>query len=95
MQTLGGEPVMPYNFKNQEQKNTAKLILARCAVEPAPNRRQLANLVERRSDYDTKSSAREFVKNFVASASSPVTCKGNKVIRSDIKPISSEKEVTY
>jgi hypothetical protein len=82
-----------YNFKNQEQKDAAKLILARCAVEPAPNRRQLANLVERRSDYDTKSSAREFVKNFVASASSPLTCKGKNVVRSDIKPVTTEKEV--
>ena len=84
---------MSYNFKNSEQKTAAKLILARCAIEPSPNRRQLAELVERRSDYDTKSSAREFVKNFVASASTPLRCKGNQIVRSDIKPVTTNQEV--
>lgn len=84
---------MSYNFKNKEQQNAAKLILARCAVKPSPNRRQLASLVEKRSEYDTESSARDFVRNFVSAATTPLKCKGNQVVRSDIKPVTTDQEV--
>lgn len=84
---------MSYSFENDKQRTAAKYILARSAIEPSPNKRQLTALIESKGDYDTKKTARQFVKNFVNNSSSPLEEKGLKIVRKDIDLVSSNNEV--
>jgi len=84
-----------FQFDNQKQKEAAKYILARSAIKPRPNKRQLAVLIESKSNYDTLESARKFVKNFVGHSSTPLEEKGFEIIRKDIRPVSNKEEVSF
>lgn len=75
---------MTYKFENDKQKSAAKLILSRTSKQPYPRKIQLSMLVISKGEYDTPLSASKFVRNFVNNPNSPVTAKGDFVVRKDL-----------